>query len=88
MPNPQIFHAIPVELNIAALGPVLIVPRLIISEIWMGNLMMIHLLGVQLLQDMIMILMMMWHLGLPSNLIMVQGTLIERGSWMRMVSLS
>ena len=56
------------------MGPVLIVPRLIISEIWMGKLMMIHPLGVQLFQVLIMILMMMWHLGLPSTLIMAQGT--------------
>ena len=31
-------------LDIAALGPVLIVPRLFISDIWMGKLMMTHLL--------------------------------------------
>ena len=38
-------------------------------------------------QVLIMILMIMWHLGIPSILITAQGTLIERDSWMRMVSL-
>ena len=79
-PIPKFCHVLPIAFDIAALGTVLIVPRLSISEIWMGKLMMIHPLGVQLLQVLIMILMMMWCLGLPSTLIMVQGTLIERGS--------
>ena len=80
IPNPKFCHAIPVALDIAVPGPVLIIPRLFIFEIWMGKLMVIHLLGALPPAQVLIMTMMMWHLGLPSILIMAQGMLIERDS--------
>ena len=88
IPIPRFHHAIHVALNITALSLISIVPRLFMLEIWMGKMMKMHPLGVQLLQILIAILMMMWPLGLPFSLIVAQGTLIKRDSWMRMESLS
>ena len=44
IPIPKFCHAVPVALDLAALGPVLIIPRLFILETWMEIVRMMHLL--------------------------------------------
>ena len=88
IPIPKFDHAILVALGITALHSIPIAPRLFVLEIWMEKMMMMHPLGVLPHQILITILMMMYPFDLPSTLIMAQGILIKRGSWMSKVSLS